>query len=286
MISLPPLPPHLAAAHAFILSTPELPAQHMALRVGGSHAYRTAGPNSDVNLLGVFVAPTRSLLGMSPLEPKLNIERVVNDITVRYDGIELGTALAQLAKGNTPSLEHLHGGRRGVELLIKGSSELVDIHKLVTTLMSKNLLMKMEYEAMQTCEVFRDEVFALRHKPNGGHLCSRRFLHSVRLALTIADFIEDNECITLPLPMLLKGQRAHLRAETIAGIEKVVEEKREGRDHIPAELVESAITWVVEVVALAESRLAKCQLPKTPSKHAVDHVNEKLIDYRLRWART
>jgi hypothetical protein len=202
--------------------------------------------------------------------------RKVEGVPVQYHGIELGTVLSVLAKGDPTPLEHIHGGRRGGELLLRGSSELVNMHKLVMSLRSKKLLMGLQHSMSVAIGRFKD-LDSVTHS-------SRDFIHAVRLALTIAQFVEYND-FTIPLPQLLKDQRPYLQATTVVGIERVVQEKREGREVVPAEIMMDADEWLDDVGALATTRLEKSDWPILPPTNAVDHVNEQLIDYRLRWAR-
>lgn len=80
--------PSEEAAEAF-LRNPDRPVQHLLLQgVVGSHAYGLATPESDVDRLGVYAAPTRLFHGLRPPVGKQATKQShgENDITVHEAG--------------------------------------------------------------------------------------------------------------------------------------------------------------------------------------------------------
>lgn len=76
--------------------------------ISGSHAYGTAHPNSDTDWRGVFLAPTRDLLGLHPPADEIRHARIGDDPTPDLSLIEAGKFLRQAAKGNPNIVELVH----------------------------------------------------------------------------------------------------------------------------------------------------------------------------------
>ncbi|HEY8374964.1 MAG TPA: nucleotidyltransferase domain-containing protein, partial [Nannocystis sp.] len=107
MIDLPPPAlPDLELGRRFLL-TCAVPGDVLQCGVTGSHAYGFSSPDSDLDLKGVFIAPTRALLGLR--RPNDAVERLTTFEGLECDLslIEVGRALALLLAGNGNMLERL-----------------------------------------------------------------------------------------------------------------------------------------------------------------------------------
>jgi len=106
-VDLPPNAlPDLEHGRRFIF-TCAVPGDVLQCGVTGSHAYGFSSPDSDLDLKGIFIAPTRALLGLK--RPNDAVER----LTV-FDGLEcdlslheVGRALSLLLAGNGNMIERL-----------------------------------------------------------------------------------------------------------------------------------------------------------------------------------
>lgn len=70
--------------------------------IGGSHAYGMATENSDIDRYGVFLAPTRSILGIYPVQE--TITQTAPDVTMH----ELGKFVRLAIKANPTVLDLLY----------------------------------------------------------------------------------------------------------------------------------------------------------------------------------
>src|SRR3954463_6999774 len=69
---------------------------HVVVALSGAHAYGFPSPDSDVDLKGIHVLPTSSLVGLRT--PPLHVERmeVIEGVEIDYSSNELGAALASI----------------------------------------------------------------------------------------------------------------------------------------------------------------------------------------------
>lgn len=77
------------------------PGKILFAKIAGSHSHNTAVPTSDIDALGVYVAPTDLVLGMDP--PPETITNSTNDFTVH----EVAKFCRLLIKGNPNIVEML-----------------------------------------------------------------------------------------------------------------------------------------------------------------------------------
>ncbi|MFZ6179775.1 nucleotidyltransferase domain-containing protein [Nannocystis pusilla] len=98
--------PDLDLGRRFIL-TCAVPGDVFQCGVTGSHDYGFSSPDSDLDLKGVFIAPTRSLLGLR--RPNDAVERltVFEGLECDLSLTEVGRALSLLLAGNGNMIERL-----------------------------------------------------------------------------------------------------------------------------------------------------------------------------------
>mgnify|MGYP001602831061 CR=1 FL=1 len=102
----PNLQPDLEPGRAFI-SRNSPPGRVLLCAVTGSHFYGFPAPDSDLDLKGIHLAPTRSLLGLSRPDPAVNAEGLESGILCDYTSNEAEQALRLLLKGNGNMLERI-----------------------------------------------------------------------------------------------------------------------------------------------------------------------------------
>lgn len=131
-IDLPPNAlPDLELGRRFIAQSP-VPGEALQCGVTGSHDYGFSSPDSDLDLKGLFVAPTRRLLGLH--RPPESFDRLVE-----YDGVECDLTLTEIGKG----LHLLVGGNGNViERILSGfqlypGDELAELQALARGAISK-----------------------------------------------------------------------------------------------------------------------------------------------------
>lgn len=93
------LDPQAQRVASEVLAEEEQKRRHLVVALSGAHAYGFPSPDSDLDLKGIHVAPTRDLLGLS--EPTFTSDRT--------GIVEGGVCHEQLARGRTE-----YRGARGV----------------------------------------------------------------------------------------------------------------------------------------------------------------------------
>jgi predicted nucleotidyltransferase len=73
----------------------------------GAHAYGFASHDSDLDLKGVWIAPTRRLLGLGPSPGAVDRQEWIDEVEVDFTVNELGQAVSGLIKGNGNMLERV-----------------------------------------------------------------------------------------------------------------------------------------------------------------------------------
>lgn len=82
--------------------------------LSGAHAYGFPSPDSDLDLKGIHVAPTESLLGLHPAKTTIDFTRVVDGVELDYTTNEIGHALAGILSGNGNFIERVLGSTQVV----------------------------------------------------------------------------------------------------------------------------------------------------------------------------
>lgn len=83
---------------------------HVVVSLSGAHAYGFPSPDSDVDLKAIHVAPTASLVGLSPSAAPTDRIEVIDGVEMDYTSNELGAVLSGILKGNGNYLERVLGG--------------------------------------------------------------------------------------------------------------------------------------------------------------------------------
>ena len=96
--------PDLELGRRFIAGSP-VPGEVLQCGVTGSHDYGFSSPDSDLDLKGLFIAPTRGLLGMH--RPPDAFDRLIE-----FAGVECDLTLTEVGKG--------------MQLLINGNGNLLE----------------------------------------------------------------------------------------------------------------------------------------------------------------
>lgn len=110
MLDLPPNAlPDLELGRRFITQSP-VPGAVLQCGVTGSHDYGFSSPDSDLDLKGLFLAPTRRLLGLH--RPPESFDRLIvfEDVECDLTLTEVGKALQLLVNGNGNVIERLLSG--------------------------------------------------------------------------------------------------------------------------------------------------------------------------------
>lgn len=83
--------------------------EHVVVYLSGAHAYGFPSPDSDLDLKCIHVAPTASLLGLSPPPPTRDRAEVLDGVEIDYTSNELAHAIAGVLRGNGNFIERVLG---------------------------------------------------------------------------------------------------------------------------------------------------------------------------------
>jgi predicted nucleotidyltransferase len=106
--------PDLALARRFLADAPP-PGRLLLCAVTGSHAYGFPSPDSDLDLKGVHLTPTRALLGLDDPAPTHDRLTVFEDVECDLTTNEARAALRLLLGGNGNVLERIWSPYQMVE---------------------------------------------------------------------------------------------------------------------------------------------------------------------------
>ncbi len=102
----PRLQPDLDRGRRFLAAHPP-PGRPLLVAVTGAHLYGFPSVDSDLDLKGIHLAPTRSVLGLSPTDAAHDRLRVFEGQECDLTTQELGRAASLLLKGNGNLLEQI-----------------------------------------------------------------------------------------------------------------------------------------------------------------------------------
>jgi len=254
-LPLPPaLRPDLEKAKRFLLLHPP-PGRLLQVGITGAHEYGFPSPDSDVDLKGIHLAPTRALLGLSaPPETHdliLDFEGVEHDLTTH----ELGKALALLLGGNGNVLERLTSPFQLVD-----SREAKELRELANTCICKTFVRHYRGFFMGT----RREHEKVRR--------AKSMLYSYRVALTGVHLLRTGE--------VEPDLRANAPRYGFEEILELVELKQSSKEKAPLDDATDArfrARWPDLEQALRDA-YAESSLPEEPPNAA--DVEAWLVDVR------
>jgi predicted nucleotidyltransferase len=223
----------------------------------GAHAYGFASVDSDLDLKGVWIAPTRELLGLRPPPGAFDRQEWIDDVEVDFTVNELAQAINGVLRGNGNMLERildpapLHAGASLDEL---------------RALARKNLCSKRSHAH------YRGFAHSQRQAVDPGAPQAKKVLYVLRTCLTGAHLLEQAEVV----PDLTALWQRYGFDE----VPELIEHKRAAeRGSLPD-------GWITKVPALLERAFARLDaalecshLPEQPAD--ADGLERWMIERRL-----
>lgn len=189
--------PHQRDVAASFLAAAAAEREPVVVALSGAHAYGFPSPDSDLDLKGIHVAPTRELLGLRPETPPVERIQMVEGVELDYSSHELGMVLHGVLKGNGNFIERILG-----ELLLVRSPLLAELQPIVRASLSqrshhhyRGFALNQRKEAERTRRA-KKVLYVLRTTLTGAHLLRTGELVTdvTRLApvygLELADLLE------------------------------------------------------------------------------------------------
>ena len=249
------LEPDLALSRRFLATHPP-PGRLVQCGVSGAHAYGFPSVDSDLDLKGIHLVPTRTLLGLQP-------DVAVHDLTEVFDGVECdlttneaGSALALLLNGNGNMLERILSRFQLAE-----TPETLELQALARGAISRRF-------ARHYAGFFRGCCREHEREPT-----AKTMLYSCRVALTGLHLLRTGEVeadVTVLAPMYGFD------------VAELVAIKRGGAEHgglDPAVDVRHRTAWPELATQLADAEATSALPPQAPNRAAIE---QWLIEVRLR----
>lgn len=229
---------HAAAVMARVLGEESVSRAHVVVSLSGAHAYGFPSPDSDLDLKAIHLAPTPSLLGLSPVPPTHDRAGFVDGVEIDYTSNELAHALGGILRGNGNFLERVLGRTAVLE-----SVWLEALRPLVQRSLSRR------------CHAhYRG--FALNQR---GELAktptAKKLLYVLRTSLTGLHLLETGE--------LVVDVRSTAPAHGIGGVEALIERKRAGeRTPLPPPEVRAWDATIDDILARLDRARDRSPLPE------------------------
>ncbi len=104
-----PISEHQARVADAALDEEERKRRHLVIALTGAHAYGFPSPDSDLDLKGVHVEPTRRLVGLDRVESHASRFETIDGVEIDYASNEIGQVLLGLCKGFGSYYERILG---------------------------------------------------------------------------------------------------------------------------------------------------------------------------------
>jgi uncharacterized protein len=228
----------------------------LVISLCGAHAYGFASVDSDLDLKGVWIAPTRELLGLRAAPGAVDRQEWIAEVEVDFTVNELSQAVRGVLKGNGNMLERildpapLHAGA--------GLDELRELAR-------RNL-------SRRAYQHYRGFATSQKHAVDLAAPKAKKLLYVLRTAVTGAHLLETGEVV----PDLSALYDRYGFAE----VPELIEHKRGAEQGVlPPAWIERVPALIERAFARLDQALERSTLPEQPA-HA-EALEGWLIDYRL-----
>lgn len=231
--------------------------RHLVVSLSGGHAYGFPSPDSDLDLKAVHVAPTESLLGLSPPATSApdRIE-VIDGVEIDYSSNELQPVLVGILQGNGNFIERILS-----RFVLRSSPEHIALRELVARSLSRRV--HRHYRGFAAGQ--------FREWEKDGFRSAKKLLYVLRTALTGTHVLLTG-CIETDVTLLL-DEHGFSEARGL------VDAKRRGeRSELPAELSERWRKEVGRAFVVLDDALARSALPEEPPN--VAELEAWILDLR------
>lgn len=250
--------PNLAVGQRFLQQNLP-PGRVLVCAVTGSHIYGFASPDSDLDLKGIHLAPTESLLGLAPPEESHDRLSFLDGVECDLTTNEAKQALSLLLKGNGNILERLFSPYQ-----LCDTKELSELKTLAKNALSLKFFGHYAGFFQGVC----------REHEKAPAPAAKSLLYSYRVALTGAHLLQTGE--------LEVDLRVLAPLYNFPEAEALMQRKRESKEKALLTKEEDAHyrSFWPRLVSLLESARDKSQLPQEPKNRK--EVSDWLVKLRCR----
>lgn len=168
-----PISAHQDAIARRVLAEESEQRHHLVITLTGAHAYGFPSPDSDLDLKGVHLAPTRALLGFHRGPDHASRLETIEGVEIDYASNELGQVLGGIVKGIGSFYERILG-----MWPVQESPELAELRPLVVRSVSRRVhahyrgfATSQYHDAQQTpTPTAKNVLYILRTALTGAHL--------------------------------------------------------------------------------------------------------------------
>ncbi|MFO0636960.1 MAG: nucleotidyltransferase domain-containing protein [Nannocystaceae bacterium] len=232
--------------------------EHLVIALTGAHAYGFPSPDSDLDLKGVHVLPTRALVGLTRPDAHASAMKLVEGVELDYASNEIGQVLAGVLRGFGSYIERILG-----PWIMRASPDHAELAALVRGALCRRV--HAHYRGFAQGQ--------LREAIAAGTPTAKRLLYVLRTALTGTRLLARGELVTDLTALMDEHGFGHAR--------ELLAIKQQGeRTPLP---VEVATRWLAEadgVFELLDRALASSVLPDEPPN--VAEIDAWLIALRRR----
>lgn len=232
---------------------------HLVIALSGGHAYGFPSPDSDLDLKAVHVAPTESLLGLSP-PPSNAPERieVIDGVEIDYSSNEVQPVLVGILLGNGNFIERVLS-----RFIMRTSPDHAGLRELVSRSLSRKL--HRHYRGFATGQ--------LREWEKDGFRSAKKLLYVLRTTLTGTHALLTG-AIETDVTLLLDEHG-------LSAARELVDAKRRGeRSELPAVVAERWRKEVGRAFDVLDGALARSCLPEEPPN--IREIEAWLLELRRR----
>ncbi len=176
-----PITSHQADTAARALAEEEGKRAHVVIALTGAHAYGFPSPDSDLDLKGVHVLPTRRLVGLARPGEHASRMEVIAGVEIDYASNEIGQVLHGLLRGYGSYYERLLG-----MWILRSSAEHAALVPLVQRSFSRRVYA--HYHGFATGQY--------REAEASGMPTAKKLLYVLRTALTGAHLLASGRLVT------------------------------------------------------------------------------------------
>jgi hypothetical protein len=228
----------------------------LVISLCGAHAYGFASVDSDLDLKGVWAAPSRRLLGLASEPGAIDRHEWISEVEVDFTVNELVQAVRGVLKGNGNMLERIMDLRP-----LYAAPELAELREHTR----KNL-------SRRAYAHYRGFAFSQREAVDLAAPKAKKVLYVLRTTVTGAHLLETGEVV----PDLTRLHRQYGFPE----VPELVAHKREAEAGVlPAAWIEKIPGLFERAFARLDQALERSILPEQPP--AAEALERWLIDYRV-----
>lgn len=233
--------------------------RHLVISLTGAHAYGFPSVDSDLDLKGVHVAPTRALLGLRTPAPSASRMETVAGVELDYTSNEIGQVLAGLLAGSGSYLERILGPHP-----LRRTAPGAELARLARGALSRRF--RKHYAGFSRGQ--------RREYERAEAPTAKKLLYVLRTALTGAHLLATGELVT---DLVALAPRYDVDPDGLAAL---VAHKRRA-ERIPLDAA-TAARWAPEldrVQALLDESASRSPLPDEPGN--ADEMDAWLVALRV-----